>query len=84
MHNQSSEYYNDICYIYTKEKGNDITLKDRKNEFITKNLSLCEKYCEFSDYKYDTKKALCECTIKLDFHLVSEILKNRDKLLSIF
>ena len=29
-HNSSSDYYNDICSIYTTEKGTDIILKDRK------------------------------------------------------
>ena len=83
-HNQSSDYYNDICYIYTTEKGTDVTLKDRKNEFRTKNLSLCEKQCEFTDYKYDAKRALCECKIKMDLHLVSEIIENKDQLINIF
>ena len=72
-----------MLYIYTSEKGTDITLKDRKNEFITKNLSLCEKNCQFKHYKYEVKKALCECEIKIDFHLISEIIQNKDKLINI-
>ena len=43
--NQSSEYYNDICYTYTTE--NSITLTDRKNEYNENNISLCEVNCEY-------------------------------------
>ena len=43
-----------------------------------------QKHCEFSDYKYDVKKALCECEIKIDFHLINEIIKNEDKLFNLF
>ena len=32
--NTSSGYYNDLCYTTTSESGTDISLKDRKNEFI--------------------------------------------------
>ena len=32
--NSSSDYYNDICYTTTSESGTDISLKDRKKEFI--------------------------------------------------
>ena len=28
-YNISSDYYNNICYIYTTKNGTDITLKDR-------------------------------------------------------
>ena len=42
----NSDYYNDICYITTSDKGTDITLDDRKNEYVDKNLSLCGEGCE--------------------------------------
>ena len=34
-YNISSDYYNDICYIYETENGTDIILNDRRNEFIS-------------------------------------------------
>ena len=83
-YNSSSEYYNDNCYPYTTEKNTDITLKDRRNEFINNNLSLCEKDCEYNGYNYTTKNVLCECYIKIKFPLISEIKINKDLLLRSF
>jgi len=40
--NSSSGYYNDICCATTSEDGTDITLKDRKTEFIDKNKTVCQ------------------------------------------
>ena len=40
-HNLSSSYYSDICYISTSERGTDLTLDDRKAEFISNNYTLC-------------------------------------------
>ena len=75
-HNPYSDYYNDICYKYTTQNGTDITLNDRKNEFIINNMSLCEENCEFKEYKYNTKTAKCECKIKAKFHYLSEMIIN--------
>ena len=58
-----------------------IILNDRKNEYIDKNLSLCENNCTFSGYDSDTKKALCECETKISNIMISEILKE-DNLLA--
>ena len=44
-YNSSSGYYNDICYVATSDSGTDIILKDRKNEFIDNNKTLCQEYC---------------------------------------
>ena len=46
--NSSSDYYKDICYPTTSEDGTDINLKDRKNEFIEKNKTVCQEDCAFS------------------------------------
>ena len=45
-YNLSSNYYNDICSKTTSESGTDISLKDRRNEFVDNNMSLCEENCE--------------------------------------
>ena len=41
-----SGFYNDICYTYTSDKGKDISLDDRRKEFIDKNLAVCEENCD--------------------------------------
>ena len=48
-YNPSSEYYNDICYIYTTENGTDITLTDRKNEYNENNMSIVKLIVNMMD-----------------------------------
>ena len=71
-YNPKSDYYKDICSKATSESGTDISLKDRQNEYVNNNMSLCEENCEFVDYNYKTKKAICSCEVKL------EVPKNYD------
>ena len=52
-YNSSSDYYTDICSTTTSESGTDITLNDRKNDFIDNNLTLCEEDCDLEDYDYN-------------------------------
>ena len=40
--NTSSDYFNNICYIATSEKGTDISLKDRQKEFVEQNKTICQ------------------------------------------
>ena len=65
-YNASSNYYNDICYKITSESGTDIPLKTRRNEFVDKNMSLCEENCDLIEYNYNKEKAKCSCDIKLN------------------
>ena len=83
-YNVSNEFYNDLCHPYTTVHKTDIILKDRRNEFIKNNLSLCEKDCEYHDYNFKTKKVSCECYIKINFPLISEISINKEKLMNKF
>ena len=83
-YNSSSEYYNDICYSFTTENNTDIILKDRRNEFINNNMSLCENNCNYNAYNKNTQKVLCECNIKIKFPIISEIEINQNKLLNNF
>ena len=62
-YNSSSGYYNDICYISTTDTGTDITLKDRKNEFISNNKTLCQENCVLAVYNSSINKAKCSCDI---------------------
>ena len=45
--NSSSGYYNDICYAATSESGTDISLEDRKKDFIEGNKTICQEDCFF-------------------------------------
>ena len=79
-YNYRSKYYNDVCFTYTKDNKTDISLYDRKKEFTEKNMSLCESKCEYNGYDIDTKRASCECEIKIKLPFISEIIINKDKL----
>ena len=41
-HNPKSDFYTDICYKVTSDDKTDILITDRRDEFVVKNLSLCE------------------------------------------
>ena len=62
--NASSRYYNDHCYPDDSYKDVDVILKDRQNEFIEKNKTLCQENCIFSEYNNNTKKAVCKCEVQ--------------------
>jgi len=79
-YDQNSAYYNDECNTYTTEDGTDILINDRKEEFIQNNMSLCENICTYTGYDKNTKKALCECGIKYQQFILSEINKQTDLL----
>ena len=79
-YDQNSEYYSDECSTYTTEDGTDILINDRKEEFIQNNMSLCENICTYTGYDQKTKKALCECGIKYQEFILSEIEKQTDLL----
>ena len=61
--NSSSKYYNDLCYTATSESGTDITLKDRKKEFITNNKTVCQESCILVEYKELYQKVKCTCDV---------------------
>ena len=80
----SHKFYSDICFSYTTEFQTDITIKDRQEEYINKNLSLCEEDCNYNNYDINTKKVTCECLIKIYLPIISEIKFNKEKLKSKF
>ena len=84
-YNPSDEYYNDECNTFTTEDGTDITTTDRKIEYINNNMSLCETNCKYRGYNSIIKKSKCECKVKEEeISLISEILRNKDKILNDF
>ena len=62
--NASSDYYNNICYSSKSESGTDISLKDRKKEFVENNRTVCQEDCLFTDYDHSIQKANCSCSVK--------------------
>ena len=68
----------------TTDTGTDITLNDRRKEFINKNLSLCESNCEYKGYNLEIEKVECECEVKIKIFSISEISINKDKLYKSF
>ena len=83
-HNASSGYYNDICYTLTSETGTDKALKDRKDEFIENNMTVCEENCEFTRYNETQQKVTCSCFVKVKLPLLSEIKIDKNLLMSNF
>ena len=78
-YNPNSGYYNDECNSYS-ENGIDMTTTDRKNDFNNKKLSLCEFNCEYSGYNSEKNKSECECQIKIELPLISQVVINKEKL----
>ena len=83
-YNSSSNFYNDICYKYESDKGIDVSLNDRKNEYINNDMNVCEEKCDFIDYDKNNLKAKCSCEIKNTMTSFSEIINNRTLLLNNF
>ena len=77
-YNKSSNYYNDICSKTTSESGTDISLKDRRNEFVNNNMSLCEENCDLIDYNFINEKVKCSCDIKLNIPQNYDIKFNKN------
>ena len=82
--NSSSGYYNDLCYTSISDFGTDIIPKDRKEEFINKNKTVCQEKCDFTDYDYNTYKAICSCEVKESSSSFAYININKTKLLENF
>ena len=78
--NSKSGYYNDICYTATSDSGTDISLKDRKREYINGNKTVCQDNCDFSEYNYITKKVNCSCKVKESSLSFSNIYIDKSKL----
>ena len=83
-YNKDSPYYNDICYIVDSDHGTDISLSDRKEEYANNNMGICEDGCDFVSYNYETKKAVCSCSIKTEIPLINEIKIDKKTLLKSF
>ena len=74
----NNEYYNDECIPSTTENGTDILLNDRQNEFNNNNMLLCENGCSYNGYINKTSK--CECDVKFQQIIISELVNNKNVL----
>ena len=83
-YNPKSNYYNDICTKATSKYNTDITLDDRRNEFIKNNMSLCEENCEFITYDNNIKKTKCSCKVKTTLSLDNIELDSKNLMKDIF
>ena len=81
IYNTSSSFYKNLCFKDEALNKIDITLYDRENDYNEKNLSLCEKNCEYIDYNIITKRVTCSCDIKIKFINCTELMFNLDILL---
>ena len=84
LYNSSSGFYNDICYTYKSDRGTDVTLKDRRDDYINNNLAICDNGCELTAYDYTTHKASCYCPISLTISSISKIKIDKERLMSNF
>ena len=78
--NTSSGYFNDICYAATSDDGTDISLQDRKNEYINGDNIICQNGCDFSEYNSKYKRAKCECFAKESNLSFAEMIINKTQL----
>lgn len=83
--NPASDYYNNICYTYTSEDGTDITLSDRKNNYVNNNLTVCEEDCNFNRYNYTTSKVTCSYEVQTNpTTKIGDITFDKNKLFDSF
>ena len=82
--NTSSGYYNDICYTTTSEDGTDISMKDRKIDFVNKDRVVCQEGCIFSEYDYENHNAKCKCNAKQSPQSIADMKIDKQKLLQNF
>ena len=83
-HNSSSDYYNNICSRTTSKFVTDICLKDRKDEFIDNNMTLCEENCDLEEYDKNKEIAKCSCFMKISLPFIEDIIIDKNQLYKSF
>ena len=74
----------DIIDKYNPKSGTDISIKDRREEYINNNMSLCEEDCTFEEYDFNNNKSICSCGFKINIPLISNITIDKNKLYKSF
>ena len=83
-YNPKSDYYNDVCSKTTSESGTDISLKDRRNEFVDNNMTLCEANCDLISYNYSNEKVKCSFDVKTSVNPNHESKFNKNEFFKSF
>ena len=78
--NASSDYFNDICYSSTSDSGTDISLEDRKKDFVEGNKTVCQENCDFSEYNTNFQKANCSCKVQESSNSYEKMNINKSQL----
>ena len=75
LFNISDPFFNDICFIYTSEKGRDITIEDRRKDYYL-TINFCENNCSLIEFDYNNFNSKCNCKLKTKFSNVIEMSEN--------
>ena len=62
--NSSSGYFNDLYYTSTSDSGTDITLGDRRYQYVEGSQIVCQENCFFANYNSTIQYADCFCNAK--------------------
>ena len=85
--NPNDKFFIDLCYQYTDNYGNDVTLTDRFNKYY-QNSSFYDDNCTITQYNFDKNEVYCNCKIKeLSFGIKynkENIKENKTEGLTIF
>ena len=73
--NNNSEFFNDICSLFTNENKNDVLIEDRRKDYYEK--SVCENNC--LDFYFDDTLNLIICNCTIDNNYISNIFNNITK-----
>ena len=60
----NSKYYQEYCINYQDENGADITLSDRRDEYLSKSKNICDIDCYLERYDNNSQKSICKCQIQ--------------------
>ena len=66
IYNKNDIFYNEYCSSASLN-GNDITLKDRKQDFYPGNYILCNRSCEYQSINFTSVRFICECNLSYNF-----------------
>jgi hypothetical protein len=84
-----SDFYNNICHVFTSEFGTDVILKDRIADYSfdkDKNINLfdytdCPSDCELLKIDFKAKYVYCSCYLNGDEDNINLIMNNKVRLL---
>jgi hypothetical protein len=87
VYNINSEFFNDICTIFSDENGKDVYLEDRFNDFFVDGNEICGDNCSYSGM--DVKNSYINCYCKGNNKNNVENEKNKirvksDKIINVF